>query len=200
MLNFTHATRQLFLLIGVRIVLCAQYVGTQVVFAPSRGTEHITERAIFAALKEHADPVAALVSLQPDFAAELAQPRLLHIFGEQKPEWMTEGDKLRLRRRGRKFIDITDHQYVSEQLMDASWAGNARESDRANRSLVMYLRRCRPSQFDTPAPHKATLSSCFDSADARCPPTHDELLQSILRRYYWRTKRRVASRSHCQGK
>jgi leucyl aminopeptidase len=34
----------------------------------------------------------------------------LHVVGEQKPEWMTEGDKLRLRRRGKKFVDITDHE------------------------------------------------------------------------------------------
>jgi leucyl aminopeptidase len=132
MFGFALNNRLLFVLITLRIVLCFPSLDTQVVLTPFQEAEHIAEDAIFAALKEHSDPVAALVSLHPDFAAELAQPRLLHVFGEHKPEWMTEGDKLRLRRRGRKFIDITDHQNFSEQQVDASWAGNARESNYAN--------------------------------------------------------------------
>jgi hypothetical protein len=131
MFGFAFDNRLLFLLIDLRIVLCFPSLDTQAVFTPFRVAEHIADDAIFAALKEHSDPVAALLSLQPDFAAELGQPRLLHVFGEQKPEWMTEGDKLRLRRRRRKFIDITDHQTFSEQQVDASWAGKARESNYA---------------------------------------------------------------------
>ena len=79
---------------------------------------HVVDKTILAALETHADPVAALLSLQPELAADLAQKRLLHVFGEEKPEWMTEGDKLHLRRRGKKFADITDHQdfYATQQV------------------------------------------------------------------------------------
>jgi len=79
---------------------------------------HVIDKIILAALKTHADPVAALLSLQPELAADLAQKRLLHVFGDEKPEWMTEGDKLRLHRRGKKFADITEHQdfYATQQV------------------------------------------------------------------------------------
>lgn len=96
----------------------------QVVFAQS--PRILSDEAVLAALKAHPDPVEALLSLQPDIAAELAQPRLLHLLGQQEPEWMTEGDKLRLRRRGKKFVDITDHQEFYAQQVGAS-AGKASE-------------------------------------------------------------------------
>jgi len=100
----------------------------QHVFAPGPGIvtstpEHAIDEAILDALKAHSDPVAALVSLRPDAAAELGQPRLLHVVGEEKPRWMTEGDKLRLRRSRRKFVDITDHEEFYAQQADASFAG-----------------------------------------------------------------------------
>lgn len=71
---------------------------------------HVVDESILAALDAHADPVDALVSLQPELAAQLAAPRLIHVFGEAGPEWRTEGDKLHLRRQHKKFMDITDHQ------------------------------------------------------------------------------------------
>ncbi|KZV80603.1 Zn-dependent exopeptidase [Exidia glandulosa HHB12029] len=39
----------------------------------------------------------------------LDDERLVHVFGEDAPRLMTEGDKLRLKRQGREFMDITDH-------------------------------------------------------------------------------------------
>lgn len=93
---------------------------------PNTRADHIVDDAILAALKTHSDPVAALISLQPELAAELAQERLLHVVGDQKPEWMSEGDKLRLRRRGKKFVDITDHQEFYAQQVDVS-SGKASE-------------------------------------------------------------------------
>ena len=135
MFGFTLAKRLLFLLIALRIVLCSPFLETQVVLGSSTEAERIADNdAISTALKKYPDPVAALVSLQPDSTVELAQPRLLQVFGEQKPQWMTEGDKLRLRRRGRKFMDITDHRRFDEQQVDASWAGKARESESAKSS------------------------------------------------------------------
>ena len=93
---------------------------------PNTRADHIIDEAILAALKSHADPVAALISLQPELATELAQERLLHVLGDQKPEWMTEGDKLRLRKRGKKFVDITDHHEFYAQQVDIS-SGKASE-------------------------------------------------------------------------
>jgi leucyl aminopeptidase len=104
----------------------------QVVFAPSQKTStahgvHAVDDAILAALDAHRDPVAALVSLQPEAEAALAEPRLLHVSGEKEPQWMTEGDKLRLRRAGKKFMDITDHHEYYSQQIEASYAGKACE-------------------------------------------------------------------------
>jgi leucyl aminopeptidase len=124
MFGFAFYNRLLFLLLALRFGLCLPSLETQLVLTPPQEAEYSAEEAIFAALEEHSDPVAAYVSLQPDIESELAQPRLLHVVGEQKPEWMTEGDKLRLRRRGKKFMDITDHHSFYEQQVDA-WAGKA---------------------------------------------------------------------------
>jgi leucyl aminopeptidase len=61
-------------------------------------------------LATHADdPVQVMRLLDPENASELDAPRLLQVFGA-KAVWMTEGDKLRLRRQGLGFIDLTDHQ------------------------------------------------------------------------------------------
>jgi leucyl aminopeptidase len=88
-------------------------------------TSHVVDEAILAVLKMHPDPVDALLSLQPDLAAELALPRLLHIVGEREPEWLTEGDKLRLRRHGKKFVDITEHHDFYAQQAETALAGKA---------------------------------------------------------------------------
>lgn len=91
--------------------------------------DHTVHESILAAIETHADPVAALVSLHEDEAraeteAALAEPRLLRRLGTRnaKAEWMTEGDKMRLRREGVKFMDVTDHEEFykeQEQIYDA---------------------------------------------------------------------------------
>ncbi|KAK5626741.1 hypothetical protein RRF57_002456 [Xylaria bambusicola] len=91
--------------------------------------------AVLTALDTYPDPVDALVSLRPELAQELAEPRLLHVFGHDTPQWMTEGDKLRLRRKGHGFKDITDYQ----EEVDASWAGKAHLPELSHQSLVKPL-------------------------------------------------------------
>ncbi|KII92045.1 hypothetical protein PLICRDRAFT_172199 [Plicaturopsis crispa FD-325 SS-3] len=54
----------------------------------------------------HDDPVELMKLLEPANAAELDEPRLLQVFGKDA-EWMTEGDKLRLRKSGLAFMDLT---------------------------------------------------------------------------------------------
>ena len=99
----------------------------QVVLVPSpvQASAHTVDEAILVALRTYADPVDALLSLQPESAAALAEPRLLHVFGQEKPEWLTEGDKLRLRRAGKKFMDITSSGDFYSHKVDASSAGKA---------------------------------------------------------------------------
>lgn len=103
----------------------------QVIFEPPSpelpNTKHAVDEAILAASKEYSDPVAGLLALQPNHAASLAEPRLLHVFGQQQPEWLTEGDKLRLHKQGKKFMDITDHEHFYSQQIEASTAGKACE-------------------------------------------------------------------------
>jgi leucyl aminopeptidase len=115
-----------------QLALGSSFQDKQVILVPSpevqnAHTRHFVDKEILTALKTHSDPVAVLVALQPEIAATLAEPRLLHIFGDQKPEWMTEGDKLRLHRRGKKFMDITDHQDFYAQQVD-TLSGKASES------------------------------------------------------------------------
>lgn len=93
---------------------------------------HDVDSTILAALKTHADPVDALLALQPELAIDLAQRRLLHVFGDEKPQWMTEGDKLRLRRQGKKFSDITDHHEFYERQQVNTFSGHACEISALN--------------------------------------------------------------------
>lgn len=89
---------------------------------------HQVDPAIIAALKKHSDPVDAYVSLHPEVADHLAQPRLLRVSGEREAKWMTEGDKLRLKRKGKKFTDITDHEDFYKQNVN-TLSGKACEFD-----------------------------------------------------------------------
>jgi hypothetical protein len=92
---------------------------------PQHG-DHSVDESILAAIQNYPDPVAAYLSLQDeDIRAEteaiLAEPRLLHIRGAAKPVWMTEGDKMRLRKKGTNFMDITEHEaFYAKHPYDAA--------------------------------------------------------------------------------
>lgn len=122
-------------------VISSPHQGGQVVLAPTSKQDqqdaatiasasadahagHVVDETILAALNAHSDPVDALIALQPELAAQLAESRLIHVFGEEKPVWRTEGDKLRLRRQHKKFMDITDHQDLYTSNME-TMAGKA---------------------------------------------------------------------------
>jgi bacterial leucyl aminopeptidase len=118
----------LLLLTASRLSLAAQDVQQIFTSNPKSAGTHqgqVVDEAILNALKLHPDPVDALISLNPEVATELSQPRLLHVVGEVKPKWMTEGDKLRLRRDRKKFIDITDHEDFYKQQAGTTLAGKA---------------------------------------------------------------------------
>ncbi|PYH48310.1 peptidase [Aspergillus saccharolyticus JOP 1030-1] len=99
----------------------------------------LDEDSVHAALHAHPnDPVAAFLSLSPGSADFLAQPRLLHVRGESRPQWMTEGDKLLLRQQGKKFMDITDHEdYYAAQMH--ALAGSANLPDLTHQRYVRPL-------------------------------------------------------------
>ncbi|KAK5788366.1 hypothetical protein VI817_009324 [Penicillium citrinum] len=84
--------------------------------------DHSVHESILSAIESHSDPVSALISLQGQddrlkTEAALAEPRLLRKLGTNQAEWMTEGDKMRLRREGIKFMDITEHEdFYTEQV------------------------------------------------------------------------------------
>lgn len=86
--------------------------------------KNVGDDTILAALAAYPDPVDAMIALRPEMAAQLAESRLIHVFGEDKPRWMKEGDKLRLRQKRKKFMDITDHR---EHYGDgvSAWEGKA---------------------------------------------------------------------------
>lgn len=87
---------------------------------------HVVDESILAALDAHSDPVDALVALQPDLAAQLAEQRLVYVFGEDEtPVWKTEGDKLRLRREHKKFMDITGYEDIYDNTKIKPMAGKA---------------------------------------------------------------------------
>lgn len=125
------ALTNLLLLLGAAdLAVSSRDPGAQVVFAPSTDTpngpashhDYTTQKAqeqLLQTLQAHPDPVDAYLALRPDAAAELAEPRLLHVLGNQEPEWMTVGDKMRLRRKGKKFMDVTDYQDLYTEQVGA---------------------------------------------------------------------------------
>lgn len=146
--------------------------------APSnpRPAEHGLQ-SILAALDVHHDPVDAFISLYPEAKDDLAQPRLLHVLGRragENPKWGTEGDKLRLRRRGKKFIDLTDHHEFYAGLPERACAGKAsrrrppvshdHQGSRPPASVPVLTTR-RPSGPDTPRPHRAPPPQGFYHQD-----------------------------------
>lgn len=119
----------LVLLLGTAHI--AKATESQVVLAPHSGQyeqgQHNVDEAILDAMEAFSDPVAAMIHLHPEQESILSEPRLLRVGGEVKPEWMTEGDKLRLRKQGKKFIDITEHaDFYADQVHDLA-AGKPRK-------------------------------------------------------------------------
>jgi len=62
------------------------------------------------------DAIQLLKELEPAKAHELDEPRFLHVFGEDQGRWMTEGDKVNLRRQDKKFVDLTGREDRESRL------------------------------------------------------------------------------------
>ncbi|KAF6832150.1 peptidase family m28 [Colletotrichum musicola] len=136
---------KLLLLLGSsQLAVASAANGDQVVFvADSDATVparvHKADDAVLAALKAHPDPVDALIALQPEKADKMAERRLIHVFGEKEAEWMTEGDKLRLRRKGKKFRDVTKHQGLYEGSSVGAFSGKANLPKITHQRLIKPL-------------------------------------------------------------
>ncbi|WVQ98385.1 hypothetical protein IAU59_005508 [Kwoniella sp. CBS 9459] len=76
----------------------------------SAAVHHEVHPSIQSAIDTFSDPVDALLSLKPELEEMMAEKRLIWVFenGPREGMWMTEGDKLRLRRQGKKFMDLTE--------------------------------------------------------------------------------------------
>ncbi|KAL7419745.1 hypothetical protein Q5752_005661 [Cryptotrichosporon argae] len=92
--------------------------------------------AVLAALDAHPDDlVAAFLSVEPGRAAELAAPRLIEVLGDgEGPRWMTEGDKMALRRERKVFLDLTERP--DAQLGATAFAGSAHTPDLTHQRWV----------------------------------------------------------------
>lgn len=78
-----------------------------------RGNIEITEADIKYLLATHNDdPVEVMRLIDPAHAEVLNEPRLIEVFGTE-PVWLTEGDKLRFKKQGLSFIDLTGHENIS---------------------------------------------------------------------------------------
>ena len=99
----------------------------QLLLSSSLHDAHTIHPTILSALDQYPDdPLAALLLVKPGLADMMAEPRLLWLFDQEETRsgvWMTEGDKLRLRREGRRFMDLTEDQAV---LGESFVAGKAR--------------------------------------------------------------------------
>ncbi|ORY22232.1 peptidase [Naematelia encephala] len=85
----------------------------------STATLNHPESTILEALSTYNDPVQAMVALHPSSADMLAEPRLLEVMDGSEVRWMTEGDKLRLRREDIDFIDWTRRDLLVERGFQA---------------------------------------------------------------------------------
>ena len=130
--------------------------------------DFLVDSSILSALARFDDPVEALLALKPELEAMMAEPRLIRVFGDGSQDgiWMTEGDKLRLRREGKGFMDLTESQ-DQDWLGDSFVAGKPSKSRGAClRSQNRLLAHCdafiRSTQHYTPSVHTTYIQGPED--------------------------------------
>jgi hypothetical protein len=108
------------------------------------------------------DVVGLLKELDPSIAEELDEPRFIWVFGGETDEdvngdgdregergvgseggrWMTEGDKVVLRRQGKKFVDLTGR----EGRWSGDKSGPGEEGLKSKNQSESALSPCSPSE------------------------------------------------------
>jgi hypothetical protein len=97
------------------------------------------------------DVVGLLKELDPSIAEELDEPRFIWVFGDDEGQdgngveseggrWMTEGDKVVLRRQGKKFVDLTGRE--GRWSGDKSGSGSGEDLKNKNQSEQSLLAKC----------------------------------------------------------
>ncbi|TFK52279.1 Zn-dependent exopeptidase [Heliocybe sulcata] len=134
----------LFYSLFLSCLLCAAAVtartvsGAQVVLEDDHLVTDALAQRIHGLSLLYPDPVDLYKAVDPAGAADLDEPRLLRIPGLDGTQWMTEGDKLGLRRQGVKFIDVTETQDlgVRNAARVQAASGNATYPDISYRDQV----------------------------------------------------------------
>lgn len=86
---------------------------SQQIFRDNASITVVNFRHLLAAHND--DPIEVIRLLDPHYAKILHAPRLVEVFGTE-PVWMTEGDKLRLKKQGLSFTDLTGHENITSTL------------------------------------------------------------------------------------
>lgn len=115
------------------LVVASRQSPDQTIFVPSSSS--FSPESFDASI----DPVELYVSLQPEKKSEFSRPVLLQIAGSAaKPEWFTEGDKLRLRKEGIKFRDLTGFEdlFGGSKLQEKSEANENKTYPTPGRGML----------------------------------------------------------------
>ena len=153
----------------------------QVVLAPNM-PQYDVDRAILDALEAHKDPVEAYIALKPEMADQLAEARLLHVSGEKEPRWATEGEKLRLKRKGKKFTDVTDYHEFYEEHAAGVMEGKA---SRIYRCLYTEKGVYAKQTIDLPSlSHQQFVKPLFDKISTKTMSSVLNHMTSYYTRYF----------------
>ena len=157
----------------VILILCSI---AQLLLEASAHSQHVFRQAdipdetlISSVLSSIEDPADALISLFPNLAIELSEPRFLEVLSVEGSSngWYTEADKLRLRRNGTGFIDWTGRRLDSEPVppSEGPWPSVADPRSPPNR---------------TPKTSPSSSSPSIHRADVRIPRQVYWILQPAL--------------------
>jgi leucyl aminopeptidase len=146
---------------------------------------HEAHSSILSAIDAYPDPVDALLSLRPDLALSLSTPRLLDVAGQDGAVWMTEGDKLRLKREGRFFIDITGRP----DAVDAQSLAGSKASEQ-----LLPWPTCRLTVDMPELTQQRFVKPCFEDVSTKEMHRVLKHMTSFYNRYYHSTNGEKSAR------
>ena len=80
----------------------------------------VTEAIIKHLLAAHNnDPIEVIHLLDPVYTTILNEPHLVEVI-RTKAAWMTEGDKLRFKKQGLSFMDLTGHENLFQSMFSSN--------------------------------------------------------------------------------
>jgi len=175
---------------------------SQQVLQSGHNDVHVTEATIIQLLAAHNDdPVEVMRLVDPSYAPTLDEPRLLQVFGAD-PVWMTEGDKLRLRKQGLGFMDLTGHQDVFRSSLNEKQTGMSFKMPWSPRlrKLNDRTRRCRVARASVPEKGPRGHPESKHDRDGGQSRRSDVLFQSLLPLRVWGAEFSVDLRQTARGR